>query len=82
MPEAKPGKNHRNQKKFYLTFSMRDVYINSNMDLITKLESSSKSIHILDILLDDHKHHPNQKKNNQKMYNELEHLSISLKDSK
>lgn len=33
-------------------------------------------------LLDDHKHHPNQKKNNQKMCNEQKHLPISLRDIK
>ena len=65
---------------------MRDIYINSNLNPITKFTSSSRSTEFKDILprnllSNDHKDYPNQRENSHKPHNEMGYPVLSLLES-
>ena len=70
---------------------VRDMYINSNREPVTKLWSSSRSSYATSLSLrwpqrvsqtvqDDHKDYPIQYKNNQILCDEKQHIPLSLKE--
>ena len=66
-----------------LVFMIRDIYINSNFNPLTKFHSNSRGTEFKDIppmehLSNDHEDYPNQHKNNHKLCNEAVHLVLSL----
>ena len=64
-----------------LILTMRDIYINSNLNPLTKF-TSSRSVrhkdHPMEHLLNDHKDCPNQQENNYKLYDETGHPVLNL----
>lgn len=78
------GTNTSNKKslRFDLIFTKRDIYINYNLDQLAQFENSFTNSQIRDNfsvkqLLNNHKEHLNQHKNNQELSNEKEHLHLS-----
>ena len=67
-----------------LLFTMRDIYINSNLNPLTKFTTSSRNTEFKDILPWNisHKGHPNQHKNSHKLCNETGHPVLSLLESR
>ena len=70
-----------------LIFTMRDTYINSSLNLLTKVPSSRgtafKDIQpSMEHLSSNHSGCPNQHKNSYKLYNETGHHVFSLMKSK
>ena len=64
---------------------MRDIYINSNLNPLTKFTSCSRSTEFKYILpwniFNDHKDHPNQHKNSHKLCNETGHPVVNTMES-
>ena len=60
---------------------MRDIYINSNLNPLTKFTSSSRSTELNDILSNDHEDHPNQHDNSHKPRDEMGYPILSLLES-
>ena len=56
-----------------LIFSMRGIYINSNLNSLSKFTSSSRSTEFKHFS-NDHKDHPNQHENSHKLCDEMQHL--------
>ena len=50
MAAAQAAENHGDEYFYDLIFSMRDIYINSNLNTLIKFTSSSRSTKIKDIL--------------------------------
>ena len=68
-----------------LIFTMRDIYINANLDPLTEFTSSSRTTEFkdppMDRLSDDHKGHPNQHNNIHNLCNETGLPLLSLAES-
>ena len=67
--------------------TMKNIYISSNLNLLTKSTSSSRSNEFKDILpcnisQTSHKDRPNQHENSHKLWNKTENLVASLTESK
>ena len=62
---------------------MRDIYINSNLNSLTKFSSSSRSTEFKDILPWNipHGNHHNQHKNSHKLHDETAHIVLDLLES-
>ena len=78
----KPGRWVR----FDLIFSMKDIYMNSNLSPRTKFTSSSRSTEFnnyppMEHLSNDHRDHPNQHENSHKLCDETGHLDVNLMES-
>ena len=65
-----------------LILTMRDIYINSSLNSLTKLTSSSRSTElrypIMEHLSNDYKERPNQHENSHRLCEETEHPVLSL----
>ena len=66
-----------------MMFTMRDIYINFNLNPLTKFTSISRSTKFKDILplkhlLNDHKDHTNQRENSHKLSDETGDSLFSL----
>ena len=63
---------------------MRDIYINSNLNPLTKFTSSSRSTERyppMEHLSNDHEDHPNQHENSHKLCDETGNPVLSLLES-
>ena len=62
---------------------MRDIYINSNLNPLTKFTSSSSSRRSTEFkdISNDHEDHPNQHENSHKPCNEMGYSVLSLLES-
>ena len=58
-----------------LIFTMKDIKINSNLEPLPKF-ASQQTYPPMKHFLGNHRDHPNQHKNNQKLSNEKEHLPL------
>ena len=69
-----------------LILSMRDIYINSNLNPLTNFTSSSRSTKFKDPpmahLSNDHKNRPNQYENSHKLCDKTGHSIVNLMESK
>ena len=69
-----------------LIFTIRDLYINSNLNTLTKFSSSRRSTEFKDILPMEHLSnddggHPNPRENSHKYYDKKGYPLLSLKES-
>ena len=69
-----------------LILSMWDIYINSNLNPLTKFIGSSRSTEFkfyppMEHLSNDHEEHPNQHKNSHKQCDEMRHPVVNMMES-
>ena len=68
--------------RFDLILAMRDIFMKSNLNPLTKFTSSNKSTEFLryppsEYLSNDHKDHPNQHENSHKLCDEMGHPVVN-----
>ena len=82
---AEAAENHHDEwVRVNLILTMRDIYINSNLNQLTKFTSRSgntKFRDILEHLSNDHRDHANQQENSHRLCSEMRHSLLSLKKS-
>ena len=64
-----------------LIFTIRDLYINSNLNTLTKFSSSGRNILPMEHLSNDDGGHPNPRENSHKFYDKKGYPLLSLKES-
>ena len=86
MAVAQAAENHGDERGLTWYISMRDIYINSNLNPLKKFPSSTRSTYFKDILPwnishNDHEHRPNQHENSDKLCDEAGHPVVNLMEN-